>query len=254
MNILTDLCTHWGKFLKAELLPLIRFPFLRLRVILPPVLGTTAPVSRPVRKGHLQGALKLGGWEAPPLSCREWGQSPTALATVRTHIAMAVPPEPGAAGGAGGGLHCWQDGDPPQDKRSVAQSSEPDAARIPLLAQRTSSVPRWNHPQASKRSLGSRLMTPPHQSLLLLLLLALGLQKLRLLSQSTPKDPTWFTPSAMPIQFSCPYCGNYIITVTRPVPGVLTWLLCTGLCLFGLMDVMHTCPVCRHQLFRYQRL
>nr|XP_044602960.1 lITAF domain-containing protein isoform X3 [Equus asinus] len=111
-------------------------------------------------------------------------------------------------------------------------------------------------------------MTPPHQSLLLLLLLALGLQKLRLLSQSTPKDPTWFTPSAMPIQFSCPYCGNYIITVTRPVPGVLTWLLCTGLCLFGcflgccffpfcvdsLMDVMHTCPVCRHQLFRYQRL
>nr|XP_023472114.1 lipopolysaccharide-induced tumor necrosis factor-alpha factor homolog isoform X3 [Equus caballus] len=39
--------------------------------------------------------------------------------------------------------------------------------------------------------------------------------------------------SAMPIQFSCPYCGNYIITVTRPVPGVLTWLLCTGLCLFG---------------------
>nr|XP_023472112.1 lipopolysaccharide-induced tumor necrosis factor-alpha factor homolog isoform X1 [Equus caballus] len=40
--------------------------------------------------------------------------------------------------------------------------------------------------------------------------------------------------SAMPIQFSCPYCGNYIITVTRPVPGVLTWLLCTGLCLFGL--------------------
>uniref|UniRef100_A0A9L0J105 LITAF domain-containing protein n=2 Tax=Equus asinus TaxID=9793 RepID=A0A9L0J105_EQUAS len=74
--------------------------------------------------------------------------------------------------------------------------------------------------------------------------------------------------SAMPIQFSCPYCGNYIITVTRPVPGVLTWLLCTGLCLFGcflgccffpfcvdsLMDVMHTCPVCRHQLFRYQRL
>lgn len=53
-----------------------------------------------------------------------------------------------------------------------------------------------------------------------------------------PAPPALFTnmttmQSAMPIQFSCPYCGNYIITVTRPVPGVLTWLLCTGLCLFG---------------------
>lgn len=39
--------------------------------------------------------------------------------------------------------------------------------------------------------------------------------------------------SAMPIQSTCPYCGNYIVTVTARVPGVLTWLLCSGLFLFG---------------------
>ncbi|XP_064448593.1 lITAF domain-containing protein isoform X12 [Mirounga angustirostris] len=74
--------------------------------------------------------------------------------------------------------------------------------------------------------------------------------------------------SATPIRSICRYCGNYIITVTSPVPGVLTWLLCTSLFVFGcvlgccflpfcvdsLMDVKHTCPVCRQELFRYHRL
>ncbi|XP_039741245.1 lITAF domain-containing protein [Pteropus medius] len=74
--------------------------------------------------------------------------------------------------------------------------------------------------------------------------------------------------SAIPVQLPCPYCGNYIITVTTPSPGILTWLLCTGLFMFGcalgcclvpfcvdsLMDVKHSCPVCRSELFRYKRL
>ncbi|KAM8779908.1 lITAF domain-containing protein [Rhynchonycteris naso] len=74
--------------------------------------------------------------------------------------------------------------------------------------------------------------------------------------------------SAIPIRCLCPYCGNYIITVTTPVPGVLTWLLCTGIFLLGcslgcclipfcvdnLMDVKHSCPVCHYELFRYHRL
>ncbi|XP_028001346.2 lITAF domain-containing protein isoform X2 [Eptesicus fuscus] len=74
--------------------------------------------------------------------------------------------------------------------------------------------------------------------------------------------------SPMPINYLCPYCGNYVVTVTTPIPGVLTWLLCTGLFVFGcvlgccllpfcvdsLMDVSHTCPVCRRELFRFRRL
>ncbi|XP_043311642.1 lITAF domain-containing protein [Cervus canadensis] len=74
--------------------------------------------------------------------------------------------------------------------------------------------------------------------------------------------------SPNPVQFTCPYCMNRIITVTTPVPGVLTWLMCTGIfmagCLLGcclipfcvdsLMDVRHTCPVCLQELFLYKRL
>ena len=41
----------------------------------------------------------------------------------------------------------------------------------------------------------------------------------------------------MPMQYPCPYCGNYILTVTTPVPGLLTWMLCTGLFVFGCVGV-----------------
>ncbi|XP_055460793.1 lITAF domain-containing protein isoform X2 [Psammomys obesus] len=74
--------------------------------------------------------------------------------------------------------------------------------------------------------------------------------------------------TSIPVHTICPYCGNHIITVTTPVPGILTWLLCSGLFLFGcflgccllpfcmrsLMDVRHSCPVCHQQLFYYRRL
>uniref|UniRef100_A0A671G1G0 LITAF domain-containing protein n=1 Tax=Rhinolophus ferrumequinum TaxID=59479 RepID=A0A671G1G0_RHIFE len=71
--------------------------------------------------------------------------------------------------------------------------------------------------------------------------------------------------SAIPIQFLCPYCGNYVVTVTTRVPGVLSWLLCMGcrcflgccflpFCVDSLMDVKHTCPVCQNEIFRYNHL
>ncbi|XP_075384142.1 lITAF domain-containing protein [Tenrec ecaudatus] len=74
--------------------------------------------------------------------------------------------------------------------------------------------------------------------------------------------------SNIPIKTTCPYCGNNIITVTSYVPGIITWLMCTGLFLFGcvigcclipfcidsLMDVRHSCPVCRHELYYFRRL
>uniref|UniRef100_A0A8C2VL15 LITAF domain containing n=1 Tax=Chinchilla lanigera TaxID=34839 RepID=A0A8C2VL15_CHILA len=74
--------------------------------------------------------------------------------------------------------------------------------------------------------------------------------------------------TSMPIQAMCPYCGNYIVTVTSRVPGLLTWLLCASLffcgcflgccflpfCIKTLMDVKHSCPVCGHELFHHRRL
>ncbi|XP_052051965.1 lITAF domain-containing protein [Apodemus sylvaticus] len=74
--------------------------------------------------------------------------------------------------------------------------------------------------------------------------------------------------ASVPVQTLCPYCGNHVMTVTTPVPGLLTWLLCSGLFVFGcflgccllpfcmqsLMDVAHSCPVCHQELFYYRRL
>ncbi|XP_013969943.1 LITAF domain-containing protein isoform X1 [Canis lupus familiaris] len=147
----------------------------------------------------------------------------------------------------------------PRDKRSAALGSEPDATRIPLLEQRSPGAPRWNYPQGPPPPPGPRPPGAPSPPPLYI------------------QSPQAFHPglsslprmgSATPIQSVCPYCGNYIITVTNPVPGTLTWLLCTGFFVFGcflgccllpfcvdsLMDVKHTCPVCQHELFRYRRL
>ncbi|XP_070269865.1 lipopolysaccharide-induced tumor necrosis factor-alpha factor homolog [Myotis yumanensis] len=161
----------------------------------------------------------------------------------------------------------------PGDKRSAAQNSEPDPARIPLLEQRASGVPRWNPPMEPSPLPSSpppspppyrkppRSPRPPHtppQSYFQ------GPQVIHTAVFSGV--PMLATP--VPISYLCLYCGNYVITVTTPIPGILTWLLCTGLFMFGcilgcclfpfcvdsLMDVSHTCPVCRRELFRYHRL
>ncbi|XP_019324098.2 lITAF domain-containing protein [Panthera pardus] len=185
------------------------------------------------------------------------------------HITMAVPPEPGPgrgtrqAGTLAQGHPGLAMGTP--DKHSAAQSLEPAAAGIPLLEQNTSRTPRWNHPQEPPHPRPPpppgpwppRVQGPPP-----------------IYVQGPPAiHPALFTRMprmgpAIPVQSICHYCGNRIITVTTLVPGVLTWLLCTGLFVFGcflgccflpfcmdsLMDVKHTCPVCQQELFCYHRL
>ncbi|XP_052615389.1 lITAF domain-containing protein isoform X3 [Peromyscus californicus insignis] len=88
---------------------------------------------------------------------------------------------------------------------------------------------------------------------------------------TTPPDMFTGVPrvtTSMPMQTICPFCGSHIITVTTPVPGILTWLLCSGLFIFGcflgccflpfcvrsLMDVRHSCPVCHQEIFHHHRL
>ncbi|XP_005391265.1 PREDICTED: uncharacterized protein C6orf132 homolog isoform X2 [Chinchilla lanigera] len=55
---------------------------------------------------------------------------------------------------------------------------------------------------------------------------------------TTPPDAAMYhtmlrASTSMPIQAMCPYCGNYIVTVTSRVPGLLTWLLCASLFFCG---------------------
>ncbi|KAL6060224.1 hypothetical protein STEG23_004113, partial [Scotinomys teguina] len=64
-------------------------------------------------------------------------------------------------------------------------------------------------------------------------------QAYRVYTQVTPVSQTnMFTgvprvTTSMPMQTICPFCGRHIITVTTPIPGILTWLLCSGLFIFG---------------------
>ncbi|XP_039100306.1 LITAF domain-containing protein isoform X2 [Hyaena hyaena] len=141
---------------------------------------------------------------------------------------MAVPGPGGGAREAGtlaGGHPGLAMGTP--GKRSAAQSLEPDAARIPLLEQNMSRAPRWNRPQEPPFPPPPPPPPPPRAPPTIYM----------------PGPPAIHPPllsrmprmgSAVPVQTVCPYCGNHIITVTTPVPGVLTWLLCTGLFMFGL--------------------
>ncbi|XP_042554336.1 lITAF domain-containing protein [Dipodomys spectabilis] len=70
----------------------------------------------------------------------------------------------------------------------------------------------------------------------------------------------------IPTQVVCPYCGNYVVTVATPVPGLLSWVLCSGIivlaCFLGCcflpccksspVEVSHSCPVCDKEIFRCQ--
>ncbi|XP_045849565.1 lITAF domain-containing protein isoform X2 [Meles meles] len=178
---------------------------------------------------------------------------------------------PGLAGG-GRGPTLLVRGQPgimgTRDKRSAAQNPEPDPARIPLLEHRTPGAPRWNAPQGPPRPPPQPPPQPPPPppppgTHVLPPMYMQGPPGIQPVFTSLPRMGT-----ATPIRSICQYCGNYVITVTTPVPGVLTWMLCTGLfvfgcflgccflpfCVDGLMDVKHTCPVCRQELFRYHRL
>lgn len=70
-----------------------------------------------------------------------------------------------------------------------------------------------------------------------------------------------------PVSVSCPYCKTFVTTQVCPQPGLLTWLMCSGMamlgcilccflpfCVFECQDVEHFCPNCRRILGVYRRI
>ncbi|XP_069125512.1 LITAF domain-containing protein-like [Argopecten irradians] len=71
-----------------------------------------------------------------------------------------------------------------------------------------------------------------------------------------------------PVSMSCSFCQAQIVTTTTYTTGTLAWLICgililLGLwlgcclipfCLNGCKDVVHTCPNCRQQVGKYNRM
>ncbi|XP_077512301.1 lipopolysaccharide-induced tumor necrosis factor-alpha factor homolog isoform X2 [Amblyomma americanum] len=71
-----------------------------------------------------------------------------------------------------------------------------------------------------------------------------------------------------PVSVSCPYCRTFVTTQVCPQPGLLTWLMCSGMamlgCVFGCcfvpfcvyecQDVEHFCPNCRRILGVFRRI
>lgn len=70
------------------------------------------------------------------------------------------------------------------------------------------------------------------------------------------------------VRCQCPHCRAEVQTATYYETGTLTWVLCfvifvvgcfMGCCLIpfcmdGAKDVVHTCPSCRQQIARYNRM
>lgn len=68
--------------------------------------------------------------------------------------------------------------------------------------------------------------------------------------------------------YACPHCGASIMTVTRPQPGLLTYVLSGTLLLFGwylfccfvpccirqCQDIVHFCPKCKSELGLHKRI
>uniref|UniRef100_A0A4W4ENV0 LITAF domain-containing protein n=2 Tax=Electrophorus electricus TaxID=8005 RepID=A0A4W4ENV0_ELEEL len=75
------------------------------------------------------------------------------------------------------------------------------------------------------------------------------------------------TPRDVPVQMQCTYCQQHILTVTKPVPGLLTWIIFASLfvfliwpfclipfCVHSCNDVEHRCPLCRQVLHIHKRM
>ncbi|XP_077658790.1 LITAF domain-containing protein-like [Urocitellus parryii] len=137
-----------------------------------------------------------------------------------------------------------------QDEDQENEDTEPQVTRTPLLKQRNKEEPRWSQPQGPP---------PPYNPPA---------------GGSRPQQPTGMytnlprISTSLPMRTVCPYCGHLVVTETTPVPGILTWLLCLGLCFCGcclgcclvpfwmpsLKDVTHSCPVCKHDLYHFKRM
>ncbi len=74
--------------------------------------------------------------------------------------------------------------------------------------------------------------------------------------------------SSYPIPAKCPNCHKDVLTRTEAQSGLLTWLLCGGSFVFGLVagcclipffvdackDINHYCPECQFLIGKYERI
>ncbi|KAI5089795.1 lipopolysaccharide-induced tumor necrosis factor-alpha factor-like, partial [Silurus meridionalis] len=72
---------------------------------------------------------------------------------------------------------------------------------------------------------------------------------------------------SLPAATFCRFCQQQVVTVTKPINGVLTWIVVGTLffcliwpfclipfCVSSCKDIKHTCPRCNNVLHTYKRV
>ncbi|MCI4393995.1 hypothetical protein PGIGA_G00163470 [Pangasianodon gigas] len=72
---------------------------------------------------------------------------------------------------------------------------------------------------------------------------------------------------SLPASARCSFCRQQIVTMTRPVNGLLTWVVFGALfilliwpfclipfCSRSCKDIEHTCPICRNVIYIHKRM